>query len=528
MRRILLAAAATLLAARTADAQPHPAGDTPHIHFTYVRIEGHSDLERRLGDVFDSLLSRVRAHDPTFRYRKAEPRLLTYSTRCTDFEPPAIVTLSPAKYLQCREQLGDTLVPLFLAVKRREHDPYYSASFIASGTSSVRDLWSDRIRRLVLVDSNSASGFIAPLNKLWEMNVIDAPTLDGVRRKGWEVAFEGTHRAVGAAVAVDSTAVGATDEYQAAAQTARGEVQTLLRYYTLPQDVIAITQDLLPHRVAIERGLREFFATDSAGALVNPLADTLSMASTGLTGVVTFSATEHANAFAELERMRRRLHGTGVPLVFRGISRRGLLAAGAAVFVLLSAAGFLFGNLVGLGSGRAPRLALACSMVLLVLWAAVFLYPQELRIDRRVAFFILLAIGSTFGVLMRWVFNALEIGIPGRKAPPAAPGERLTLELAAALMLAFAFGALYIVGGQVLFGQAATLGEAADYQRVGAALSLLGLTAAVMLEDSSAELFRRLRAGAFGARGAEPRPRTEPAAAAAAAPVPASDPPAAG
>jgi ABC-type phosphate/phosphonate transport system substrate-binding protein len=426
MRRILIAAATVLAtgAASAAGAQPDPAGDTARIHFTYVRIEGHSVLERQLDAVFESLLSRIRVHDPGFRYQTAEAQLLMYSTRCTEFESPAIITLSPAKYLQCRERTGDTLVPLFLVVKRREHDPYYSASFIASGSSSVRSLRSEGIRRLVLVDSNSASGFIAPLNKLWEMNVIDAPTLDGVRRKGWEVSFAGSHPAVGAAVARDSTAIGATDEYQAAAQTARGEVQTLLRYSTLPQDVIAITPDLLPHRAAIEQGLREFFATDSTGALANPEAVTLSRASTGLTGVVPFSGTEHANAFAELERMRQRLHGRGVPLVFRGITRRELLAAGAALFVLLAAAGFLFGNLVGLGREREPRLALACALVLLVLWGAFFFYPEELRIDRRIAFFVLLFIGSSFGVLMRWVFNALDIAIPGRRPWRRASGCR--------------------------------------------------------------------------------------------------------
>lgn len=516
MRRILIAAAA-LLAAGSAAAQPeHPAGDTPHIHFTYVRIDGRSALERELPAVFDSLLSRVRAHDPGFRYTTAEARPLTYGTPCSDFEPPAIVTLSPAKYLQCRQQMGrDTLVPLFVARKRGERGAYYSASFISSARSSIQSLGSDRIRRLVLVDSNSASGFIAPLNKLWEMNVIDAPTLDGVQRKGWTVAFAGTHRAVAEAVARDSAAIGATDEFESDAQAAAGRTQTLLHYYTLPQDVIAITRDLLPHRQAVEKGLAEFFATDSAGALANPQAITLSQASTGLTGVVPFSVPEHSNAFGELARMRDRLHGRGVPLVFGGIGREGLVAIAAAVFLVLAAAGFLVGNVLGLGSGHAPRIALVCTVTLLAVWVAVFAYPAQLRLDRRIALFLLLAIGCTCGVLARWVFNALEIGIPGRKPSAALPGDRLPLELAGALILAFGFGFLYLVGGQVLFGSVATLDESADFQRVGGALSLLGLTAAVMLEDSSAELFRRLRETVFGKKPSAPAP---------AAPAPAAPP----
>ena len=506
---VLSALAAAVLAAGSAAAQPepHPAGSTPHIHFTYVRIEGHSPLERQLGQVFDSLLSHVRAHDRSFRYTTAEARVLTYGTRCGDFEPPAIVTLSPAKYLQCREQMGaDTLVPLFLVRKRGERQAYYSATFISSARSSIQNLSSPAIRRLVLVDSNSASGFIAPLNKLWEMNVIDAPSLDGVRRKGWEVAFAGTHRQVSDAVARDSTAVGATDEYESNAQAEAGRTQTLLRYYTLPQDVIAITQDLVPHRRGIELGLREFFATDSAGALVSAHARLLSEASTRLTGVVAFSVPEHSNAFGELGRMRQRLHGRGVPLVFGGIGRRGLLAIGAAVFLVLAVAGFLVGNVLGLGSGSAPRIAVVCTVALLAVWVAVFAYPTQLRIDRRIALFLLLAIGATCGVLMRWVFNALEIGIPGRKPVAPLPGQRLPLELAAALMLAFALGMLYLLGGQVLFGSVATLDESADFQRVGGALSLLGLAAAVMLEDSSAELFKRLRSAVLGKKDPAPAP----------------------
>jgi hypothetical protein len=90
-----------------------------------------------------------------------------------------------------------------------------------------------------------------------------------------------------------------------------------------------------------------------------------------------------------------------------------------------------------------------------------------------------------------------------------APGQRLPLELTAALALAFVFSVLYIVSGQVLFGQVATLTEAADYQRVAGALSLLSLTAAVMPEDSAGELFKRLRASFFGGRG-DGRPRVGP------------------
>jgi hypothetical protein len=171
------------------------------------------------------------------------------------------------------------------------------------------------------------------------------------------------------------------------------------------------------------------------------------------------------------------------------------------------------GNVLGLGSGHAPRIALVCTVALLAVWVAVFAYPTQLRLDRRIALFLLLAIGCTCGVLARWVFNALEIGIPGRKPSAALPGDRLPLELAGALILAFAFGFLYLAGGQVLFGAVATLDESADFQRVGGALSLLGLTAAVMLEDSAAELFKRLRETVFGKKSSAP-----------AAPAPAAPP----
>ncbi len=260
-----------------------------------------TDENDHLRALFNDMLSKLHVRYPTISYTSIDMAGIDYQTPCGALKTNTLASLTAMRYQACKKELGEKLKPLLSVKKVHDPDPYYSATFITNRQSQIDSLESSKIHTLYLVDSESASGYIAPLYKLYEIGLIKSPSLDGVKEKGWNVEVVGRHPEVINRIKGDFTAIGAVGNpsLQSAQQS---DIVLLLRYYTLPQDVIVISSDLDEYKEGITEWFTAIFNIDSSGAFVNPNAKVLENSSARITGVAPFSRAVE-NAITDLGRM---------------------------------------------------------------------------------------------------------------------------------------------------------------------------------------------------------------------------------
>jgi hypothetical protein len=143
-----------------------------------------------------------------------------------------------------------------------------------------------------------------------------------------------------------------------------------------------------------------------------------------------------------------------------------------------------------------PRLALFLSLVaLLALWIALVVHP----ILPTLTFFALLFIAALLGVGLRTVLSLLE--------DPTKPlsGRQLLAEASAALVLAFALSLVYLGGGLTVTGKLdffESLNQPTDFTRVAVVMTLLGLSAGLLIEKAADRIIGTL--GAILSDGGQP------------------------
>jgi hypothetical protein len=204
-------------------------------------------------DLFKRMIADIRRHQPDFPFDSASLDFfyVSYDTPCVRFQTRAVATLTPLKYLECQQELGGTLEPLFVVKKRGGQDSFYTPYFITGLQSGITSLDSPNIKRIYLVNRNSASGYIAPLNKLFERGIIAAPTEDALREKGWKVVFGGEQREVLSRLGRGEPAIAAVGQFPNEDYPERSNIRLLLRYDRLPQDPLFISSDLVDYQDAI-------------------------------------------------------------------------------------------------------------------------------------------------------------------------------------------------------------------------------------------------------------------------------------
>jgi hypothetical protein len=305
------------------------------------------------GALLTNIPSSVRREYPTFPFDSVNIDFFytSYDTPCQRLASHAVATLSPIKYLECLQELrGSTpsgatagscqassppLRPLFVVKKRGQSDSFYSAYFITGRRSGIHSIASPAVRKIYLVNRNSASGYVAPLVQLFEAGIIDVPSEEALQRKGWDVVLAGEQREVLARLAEDEPAIAAVGQFPDEGDPGRSRFRLLLRYDRIPQDPLVISRDLCEYEHVIARWWVSVFTPDS-GSGVSTVARALAAPPTEITGLDQFSL-EHRNAFAELDRKRMLVRSAEDELRFPLQS----IGAAAAIAVAM-AGGWLF------------------------------------------------------------------------------------------------------------------------------------------------------------------------------------------
>jgi hypothetical protein len=144
----------------------------------------------------------------------------------------------------------EILIPRFIVYKRSWQTPYYYSYFIGRKLPSRFNSFNDfkDIKRIYL-QSNSMSGYYAPLYKFWEMGFIKNPSVKSLKDElNKEVMVFSNADSVINAVSKDEYAIGATGEEI----FSNLNVEIKLVNMVLPQDVICISKNLAPYEFKID------------------------------------------------------------------------------------------------------------------------------------------------------------------------------------------------------------------------------------------------------------------------------------
>jgi len=250
--------------------------------------------------VFEKMIDEMKKLFKDFPYQKADFINFSFNNEPEQISHDSIVTINPVKYLICKRELYDNIIPVFAIQKVFQENPYFPAFFIANKNSKIQSIRDKEIKTLYAVSKYSASGFIAPIYKLWESGIIESPNEIGVEKKGWKLVKLGTHKEVEERVLDDEFSIGATGQFTNQEDLKNSIVKVLLRYYYLPQDVLAISGDMQPYKEFIEYWLKSFFITnrDANKDLITAFFNS----SCRVTGIYEIDS-EFRNALHELEIM---------------------------------------------------------------------------------------------------------------------------------------------------------------------------------------------------------------------------------
>lgn len=269
------------------------------------------EAQEILNEKFEGLRQRVEA----FPYSQTDFIQFSFNDEANLISKDAIAAINPAKYLLCKQILGDQIIPILAVRKSNQADPYYPAFFIANKDSTIHSIRSDEIKRVYAVDEESASGYIAPIYKLWESGVIPYPGPAAIKEKGWELTLVGKHTEVENRVIDDPYSIGMTGQFSSQNDPQNSRVKPILRYYYLPQDVLVISRDLMPFREAIEHLLLDLFALNESGTFIDERVQCFGRSSNRISGFTKISD-EFINALDDLKRMMHYLEGGHSPAKF--------------------------------------------------------------------------------------------------------------------------------------------------------------------------------------------------------------------
>jgi ABC-type phosphate/phosphonate transport system substrate-binding protein len=307
---LMTARAALLLSSLFASTVGRAPGQAPPLKAVFVSSIQTSATDDSLRALLGALAAAITSIRPGLVSPEVDLYPSNYSTPCNLLAENAVGTLTPLRYVECKARLGTALVPLFVVRKRHEPIAYYSAFFVVHRQSAIRSIQDTaHIRTLILVDSNSTSGFLYPLYRLYEDGLIRRPGIDAVHRLGWKTAFAGSQREAVALVQRDVSALAAVGGFPSQEDPANAPVRVLLRYATIPQDVLFMSANLVSARPAIEGWFENLLAHDAAGREVNPRASIMERSSSQLTGLAAFDA-EYDNAYLNLTVLAARVRGT--------------------------------------------------------------------------------------------------------------------------------------------------------------------------------------------------------------------------
>ena len=263
-----------------------------------------------LVDVFVDLISYITARDSRFDLQTVQVEDVSYESSSYPLSKNCIASLTPSKYLSVRDELQGAIVPILSVKKVGQAEPYFPAYFVVSSDSIIDSIHSEHIRTLYLVSSNSTSGYVAPLYKLWEAGVIDSPNEHGVRNKGWELILVGSQDAVDDEVANDRFSIGATGLSHNLIPTEGMGTKSILRYYSLPQDVLVISQNLLPYKPHIISWFEQKYAAHDSNIARQDVDFPLARSPFHITGVEPITLS-YENALRDLEKMLSKVRSDG-------------------------------------------------------------------------------------------------------------------------------------------------------------------------------------------------------------------------
>jgi ABC-type phosphate/phosphonate transport system substrate-binding protein len=448
----------------------------------------------KLRGVFDTILARagrnVRDHAKAgFVWTASQPQVVPYEMNCRDIEDGAIAVLSPGVYIDCQDTLhsrGKTLKPILVARKEGQKDEY-AAAFVIGAKSKAKYLEAKEIKTLVLGPRRSASGYIAPLHRLWEMGLISRPTVEAVLERGWKVTDAANSLDALELIRRDTTVLGSLAE-GTAGRAIDGDraIRILARYYVIPQDVIVLSPDLAPFAPELTDAILSLWVgqTPDSTALV------ILNSSMGFTGVVPFSFT-HMNEYADLARMKARVYDHIDPFVLQypRVSVEVYTAIAALVTFLI---GTLAGRLLGNRTGYSWVAELVVCLGLLLSWFALLNSTRGIpfRVESRL--YLIAAVAVGIGLMLRRYARHLNIPLPGIRASGNPPKETsLPTELGAGLLVAFLLLVVYFGAGSVLFG--INPDDVGDRPKgTSFVATLIGVYAAALLEISLPDALRKL------------------------------------
>ena len=260
-----------------------------------------NEFDFKLRSIFNNLFESLKSEFSDFSYTEIDFINFSFNDEPHILEENCIATLNPVKYLVSKEILADKINPLFAIKKIHQTEPYYPAFFIANKFSTINSIRSKEIRTIYAVAPTSTSGYVTATFKLWESGIITTPNESGIKNKGWELVFLGNHKEVEARVMEDNYSIGATGQFTNQNNPSKAPVKVILRYYYLPQDVLVISQNLMPYFDSIKTWFKKIFDPDFAeGSEARVFAES----STKITGVSEIND-EFLNSLQELDLMNK-------------------------------------------------------------------------------------------------------------------------------------------------------------------------------------------------------------------------------
>ena len=255
----------------------------------------------KIQGLFKDMVNELKSKFESFPYSKPDFINFSFNSQAEQIEKDCIATINPTKYLLCKKELGDKIIPIAAIKKVSQELPYFPSFFIANKNSEIESIRSKEIRTIYTVSKNSTSGYISPIFKLWESGIIEFPNELGVENKGWKLKIVGTHKEVEQRILEDKHAIGATGQFTNQENPKNALVKVLLRYYYLPQDVLVISKNMRPYKDYIENWFQNIFVKESGWIPV------FFNSSNRITGLYPLNE-EFMNSLRELEIMTQYVH----------------------------------------------------------------------------------------------------------------------------------------------------------------------------------------------------------------------------
>ena len=268
----------------------------------------NNEYDDKLKNIFTSFLNLLNNEQPEIGFTELDFFKFSYNDEPYILSRNSVASLTPSKYIQCKENLEDKITAILAVKKVHQKFPYFPAFFISNKDSEINSLTSDKIKRIFLVSAGSTSGYFAPIYKLWESGIIRFPNVAGIRERGWEIVMVGNQRDVETEIRLDREAIGATGQFCYQDEPDKCKVKPILRYYNLPQDVIIISKNLLPFQSLIIKWFENLFIKDTVGNYLIEEGRIISESSSKITGVGRIDV-EFENALNDLKIMISRVKG---------------------------------------------------------------------------------------------------------------------------------------------------------------------------------------------------------------------------